>query len=195
MIEAKEAVRKAASITDVISAYTPVRRNKARCPFHPDTHPSLSISASKNLFHCFVCGAGGDTFTFVMKIEGVSFPEAVKILCDRYGIAYAYNSPQEASEAKRRLALQKSEILVLRQKQEEELAHLKEHDIFLGGLWKRIYRSNFARREQILGIIEECFMCLEENYKQLERRYQDESGKVYRKTLQQGGGRGGVSQI
>lgn len=195
MIEAKEAIRQAVSITGVIETYTRVKGRTAVCPFHSDTHPSLSISEAKGLWHCFVCGVGGDTFTFVMKIEGVSFPEAVKILCDRYGIACAYNSPQEASESKRRIALQKSEILELRQKREAETANLKEHDFFLGGLWKRIYRSNFARREEILEIIEECFMCLEENYKQLERWYQDESGKVYRKTLLQGSGRGGVSQI
>ncbi len=195
MIKAKEAIRQAASIAEVISTYTSVRGNKAICPFHSDTHPSLSISETKGLWHCFVCGVGGDTFTFVMKVEGVSFLEAVKILCDRYGITYTYSSPQEASEAKRRIALQKSEIHELRQIREAETANLNAHDLFLGGLWKRIYRSNFARREQILEIIEECFMCLEENYKQLERRYQDESGKVYRKALQQSGGRGGVSQI
>ena len=195
MIEAKEAIRQAVSITGVIETYTRVKGRTAVCPFHPDTHPSLSISEAKGLFHCFVCGVGGDTFTFVMKAESVSFPEAVKILCNRYGITHTHNSPTEAADAKWRADLRKSEIHKLKQKHEEELARLKEHDSFMSDLWKEVYRSNSNRREVILEAIETCFMIIEEEHKQLERWYEDESRKVYRKALLQGSGRGSVSQI
>ena len=72
-------IRRHADIVDVISHYIPIQRKgraaKAVCPFHDDHDPSLSISTDKQIFKCFVCGAGGDVFGFVQKIENISFPE------------------------------------------------------------------------------------------------------------------------
>lgn len=88
--EAAERIRERADIVEVISSYIPLRpagRNyKALCPFHKEKTPSFVVSPEKQLFHCFGCGAGGNVFTFVMRYEGVGFPEAVKILAERYGI-------------------------------------------------------------------------------------------------------------
>ena len=195
MSEEKEQIKQLASLTEVIAQYTPVRGKKALCPFHADKNPSLSISESKGLWHCWSCGAGGDTFTFVMRAEEVSFPAAVKILCDRYGITQTYNSPAETSDAKRRADIRKSEIIRLKQKREEELARLNEHDSFMSDLWKKVYRSNSSRKEAVLEAIEECFMIIEEEHKKLERWFENESGKVYRKALHKIGGRSCVSQI
>ncbi|MDO4467961.1 MAG: DNA primase [Bacillota bacterium] len=76
-----KAIRAQADIVDVISNYlTLTKKGKnysAICPFHDDHDPSLSISTSKQLFKCFVCGTGGNVFSFVQKIEKITFPESV----------------------------------------------------------------------------------------------------------------------
>lgn len=78
-----------AEIVEVISGYIPLKRAganfKACCPFHKEKTASFMVSPTKQIFHCFGCGAGGNVFSFVMKFERVEFPEAVKILADRYG--------------------------------------------------------------------------------------------------------------
>ena len=191
----KEEIRRAISLTEVISGYTPVRRNKALCPFHPDKNPSLSISENKGLWHCFVCGFGGDIFTFVMKAEGMLFSEAVKIMAHRYGIATPYNSPRQMAEIKQHEDLTQSKILELKKRREVRLAALKDHDNFLGGLWKAVNRSNAEGREVTLELVESFFVELDEEYKKLERRYEDETRNVYRKALLQGSRGGGLSQI
>lgn len=76
-----KAVRQQADIVDVMSRYITLEKKgkdyKAICPFHDDHDPSLSISTDKQIFKCFVCGTGGNVFTFVQKIENISFLEAV----------------------------------------------------------------------------------------------------------------------
>lgn len=77
-------------IVEVISSYMPLEKHgkdfKAVCPFHDDTNPSLSVSSSKQIFNCFVCGEKGNVITFVQKYENISFTQAVKKLADRAGI-------------------------------------------------------------------------------------------------------------
>ena len=76
-----EAIRQQADIVDVMSHYITLEKKskdyKAICPFHDDHDPSLSVSTDKQIFKCFVCGVGGNVFTFVQKIENISFLEAV----------------------------------------------------------------------------------------------------------------------
>lgn len=76
-----KAIRQQADIVDVMSRYITLEKKgkdyKAICPFHNDHDPSLSISTDKQIFKCFVCGTGGNVFTFVQKIENISFLEAV----------------------------------------------------------------------------------------------------------------------
>jgi DNA primase len=87
-------IRDSANIVDVISYYIPLKRAgrsyKALCPFHPDRNPSLMISEEKGLWHCFGCGAGGDVFSFVMKMENVDFVEAAKLVAERIGIPFKW---------------------------------------------------------------------------------------------------------
>ena len=77
-------------IVDVISNYLPLQKKgkdyKAICPFHNDTNPSLSISPSKQIYKCFVCGAGGNAFTFIQNYLNVSYPEAVKKVAEIGGL-------------------------------------------------------------------------------------------------------------
>jgi DNA primase len=86
----KEQVRQAADIVGVVSETVDLRKKGSRlwgcCPFHSEKTPSFTVDPEKGFFHCFGCGAGGDVFTFVMKRDHVAFPEALKILANKYGI-------------------------------------------------------------------------------------------------------------
>ena len=77
-----EDIRNSTNIVDVISHYISLKKKGSSyfglCPFHPDTHPSLSISPKKKIFKCFVCGTKGDVFSFVSKYEKISYLQAVK---------------------------------------------------------------------------------------------------------------------
>ena len=89
----EEKVREVAerlSIVEVVSDYVQLRRSGANyqglCPFHAEKTPSFNVNPAREIFHCFGCGAGGNAFSFVMRIEGLSFPEAVKHLARKAGI-------------------------------------------------------------------------------------------------------------
>ncbi len=83
-------VRQTNDIVDIISQYVHLKRSGRNffglCPFHNEKSPSFSVSPDKQIFHCFGCGAGGNVFTFLTKIEGISFIEAVQMLADRSNI-------------------------------------------------------------------------------------------------------------
>lgn len=85
-----EQIRSQSDIVDVISDYMQLTKRGRNwfglCPFHGEQTPSFSVSADKQIFHCFGCGAGGNSITFVMDIESISFPEAVSKLGERAGI-------------------------------------------------------------------------------------------------------------
>ena len=82
-----EEVRQSNDIIDVISQYVHLKRSGRNyfglCPFHNEKSPSFSVSPDKQIFHCFGCGVGGNVFTFLMKIEGVNFIEALQMLAER----------------------------------------------------------------------------------------------------------------
>ncbi len=85
-----EEIRQANDIVDVISQYIRLKRSGRNffglCPFHNEKSPSFSVSPDKQIFHCFGCGAGGNVFTFLTKIEGINFVEAVQMLAERSNI-------------------------------------------------------------------------------------------------------------
>lgn len=85
-----EEIKARVNLVDLIGRYVvlkPAGKNyKARCPFHPDDTPSLVVSPEKGLWHCFGCGAGGDAIGFIMRIERLSFPEALQKLSQELGI-------------------------------------------------------------------------------------------------------------
>jgi DNA primase len=75
------------------------------CPFHKEKSPSFSVHAAHQFFHCFGCNESGDVFTFVQKMDNVSFPEAVKVLAQKCGIPLPkreFSSPEEAQESRQR---------------------------------------------------------------------------------------------
>ena len=83
-------VRQSNDIVDVISQYVRLKRSGRNyfglCPFHNEKSPSFSVSPEKQIFHCFGCGVGGNVFTFLTKIEGINFVEAVQLLAERANI-------------------------------------------------------------------------------------------------------------
>ncbi|MDY0392657.1 MAG: CHC2 zinc finger domain-containing protein, partial [Candidatus Bipolaricaulis sp.] len=85
-----EEVKARLNIVELIGRYIALKpsgqRFKGRCPFHPDDTPSLIVSPDKGLWHCFGCHAGGDAIGFLMKIERLSFPEALSRLARELGI-------------------------------------------------------------------------------------------------------------
>lgn len=83
-------VRQTNDIVDIISQYVRLKRSGRNffglCPFHNEKSPSFSVSPDKQIFHCFGCGVGGNVFTFLTKIEGIGFVEAVQMLAERSNI-------------------------------------------------------------------------------------------------------------
>ena len=88
--EVIDEIRQSNDIVDVISQYVRLKRSGRNyfglCPFHNEKSPSFSVSPDKQIFHCFGCGVGGNVFTFLMKIEGISFIEAIQNLAERANI-------------------------------------------------------------------------------------------------------------
>lgn len=97
--DAKERVRQAVDIVDLISTYIPLRRAGAGfsgiCPWHDDSKPSLHVNQARQSWKCWVCNIGGDVFSFVMQREGINFREALEMLADRAGIVLQQAGPQQ----------------------------------------------------------------------------------------------------
>ncbi len=112
--ETIEEIRSRLDIVELVSEFVPNlsragRNMKGRCPFHQERTPSFIVSPERQTFHCFGCGEGGDAFTFVMKIENLSFTEAAEKLAQRAGIEVAKDeavSPEQKERLKLREALE-----------------------------------------------------------------------------------------
>jgi len=113
MSDFAQTVKQQADIVKVIGGYIRLRKAGAQnysglCPFHKEKSPSFSVHGTRQFYHCFGCGQSGDVFSFVVKIENASFPEAVRIVAQKCGIPLPkreYNSPEEAAEAQMRRKL------------------------------------------------------------------------------------------
>ena len=93
-------------IVEVVSQYVPLKKSGANyfglCPFHNEKSASFSVSPDKQIFHCFGCGAGGGVITFVMKAEGLEFPDAVRFLAARAGMQVPEQGEADRQAARRR---------------------------------------------------------------------------------------------
>ena len=103
-----EEIRARNDIVDVLSGYMKLQKKGgnywACCPFHNEKTASFSVSQNKQMYHCFGCGVSGNVYTFIMKYENYSFPEAVKVLADRVGVELPrmeYSKEQKERENKR----------------------------------------------------------------------------------------------
>jgi DNA primase len=83
-------IKNAADIVDIISEVVHLKKSGKNflglCPFHSEKTPSFSVSPEKQIFYCFGCGVGGNIFSFLMKHDGLAFPEAARTLARRYGV-------------------------------------------------------------------------------------------------------------
>jgi DNA primase len=83
-------IRERADIAEVVGDYVTLRRAGANmkgvCPFHADTDPSFNVSPGRQFFHCFGCGASGDVFSFLQRVEGLEFMDAARRLAERYSV-------------------------------------------------------------------------------------------------------------
>jgi DNA primase len=109
----KDALKQQADIVRIVGDYVRLKKSGAQnfsglCPFHNEKTPSFSVHATRQFFHCFGCGVSGDVFSFVQKVENITFPEAVRLVAQKLGVPLPkveFSSPQEAREAKLRMAL------------------------------------------------------------------------------------------
>lgn len=109
-----ETIRDRSDLVSVVSEYLTLKKAGQNftglCPFHAEKTPSFSVNPSKQFFHCFGCGVGGDVFQFVMKVEGVAFPEALRRLAGKAGVALPEAGPDERESPARREAAQIYEL-------------------------------------------------------------------------------------
>ncbi|PYX59659.1 MAG: DNA primase [Acidobacteria bacterium] len=106
-------VKQQADIVRIVGDYVKLKRAGAQnwsglCPFHGENTASFSVHATRQFYHCFGCGISGDVFSFVQKIENITFPEAVRFVAQKLGMALpkaSYSNPAEAKEARLRTQL------------------------------------------------------------------------------------------
>ena len=99
--DAKEQVRQAIDIVDLVGGYIALRRQGrgyvGLCPWHDDSRPSLQVNPERQSFKCWVCDIGGDIFSFVMKAENLEFREALEMLAERAGVELQPAAKPQAS--------------------------------------------------------------------------------------------------
>src|SRR6201993_379139 len=107
-----ERVKQQADIVRVIGEYVRLKKSGANftglCPFHQEKTPSFAVHPVKQIYHCFGCGAGGDVFKFVMEMDKITFPESVRAVAEKCGIAVPApreRTPEERRENQQRAAL------------------------------------------------------------------------------------------
>ena len=99
-------LRRQADIVRIVQDYVSLKKTGAnwvaRCPFHKETKPSFSVNPAKEIFYCFGCQKGGSVFNFIMEIERVTFPEAIKIVADKSGVPLPKMVDDSRFEARQR---------------------------------------------------------------------------------------------
>ncbi len=110
-------IKNSADIVDIISETVVLKKSGKNylglCPFHSEKTPSFTVSPDKQIFYCFGCNAGGNVFSFLMKQEGISFPEAARMLARRYGIDIPVRTM--SPEQKKRISERESVLAINRQ--------------------------------------------------------------------------------
>lgn len=141
-----EEVRNRVDIVEVTSSYINLKKAGRNfiglCPFHSEKTPSFTVSPEKQIYHCFGCHSGGNVFTFLMQMEGLSFPEAVRQLGEQVGVRVSYrSSPEDRKEDHFR-----EELLKMNSEAQE---HFQET------LWKSNYGKNILSYLRSRGLSED----------------------------------------
>jgi DNA primase len=167
-----DSVKQQADIVRIVGDYVKLKKSGAQnfsglCPFHKEKTPSFSVHATRQFYHCFGCGVSGDVFSFVQRLENITFPEAVRAVAQKLGIAIpkqAPSSPAEAKEARLRGVL------------------LDLHERAVGFFEEYLHRPEAAKAREYLasrGLSEEAI-------KTFRIGYAPESGFLLRDRLMQG---------
>src|SRR5271157_195399 len=132
-------LKQQADIVRIVGEYVTLRKAGAQnfiglCPFHQEKTPSMSVHVSRQFFHCFGCGASGDVFTFVQKIENITFPEAVRLIAEKLKIPMpkmTFSSPEEERQAGMRVGLieihERACMFFQEELRKPEAAHAREY--------------------------------------------------------------------
>lgn len=145
-------------IVDIVGRYVPLKKQGQNytglCPFHNEKTPSFSVSPSKQIFHCFGCGVGGNVFKFLMEIEHLSFPEAVRKLADEVGVRIPEQRQSESDRRameKRNRLLKWNEFAVFYY---QAVLHSKNGDVYRSYLEKRQLSEETINKFQLGGCLE-----------------------------------------
>src|SRR6516162_7282874 len=132
-------VKQQADIVRVVGDYVRLKKSGANftglCPFHAEKSPSFAVHPTKQIYHCFGCGVGGDVFKFVMEMEKCAFPEAIRIVAEKSGIAIP--RPKERSPEERKENQQRAVLVELHR--EAQAFFVKQLDGTLEGKAARAY--------------------------------------------------------
>src|SRR5271167_614680 len=132
-------LKQQADIVRIVGEYVTLRKAGAQnfiglCPFHREKTPSMSVHASRQFFHCFGCGASGDVFNFVQKVENITFPEAMRLIAEKLKIPMpkmSFSSPEEERQAGMRVGLieihERACKFFQEQLRKPEAAHAREY--------------------------------------------------------------------
>jgi DNA primase len=127
-------------ILDVVGSYIELKKAganfKAPCPFHDDKSPSFVVSPSKQIYHCFGCGAGGDSIRFVMEYEKLSYPEAIEKLASQYNFSLSYTDTQKQQKRSNLLDKLNEYYQNLLTHNTTALAYLKERGVYESSIEK-----------------------------------------------------------
>ena len=146
----KEEIRAAADIVEVVGDYVKLKKSGSGftglCPFHNENTPSFHVTPRLNIYKCFGCGESGDVFNFIMEMEGVSFPESLKTLAERYGIDIPDEHVKEEDERTHKRegifhALKFAGLFFHRQLHESEDAKSARNYLEKRGYNKKLWRT------------------------------------------------------
>lgn len=131
-----EQVKSRLDVVSLVGSYIKLEKSgvnfKARCPFHGEKTASFYVSPTREIWHCFGCGKGGDIFKFVMEMDGLDFPEALKLLAERAGVELRPDSSGERSIRTRLIGLLEEASLFFEETLESEKevkAYLKKRGV------------------------------------------------------------------
>src|SRR5580704_5549271 len=171
-------VKEQADIVRIVGDYVKLKKAGAQnfsglCPFHSEKTPSFSVHATRQFFHCFGCGASGDVFSFLQKIENITFPEAVRLIAEKLKIPLpkmTYSSPEEERQAGMRVGLIEIHERACKFFQEQlrrpEAAHAREYlasrgtspEIIAGFRMGYAPESGFLLRDTLRGQYDEALL-------------------------------------
>lgn len=125
--ETIESIRKQTNIVDVVGQYVQLKKSGKNylglCPFHNEKTPSFSVAEDKQIFHCFGCGKGGNVFSFIQEVEGLSFPEAVEKVAELADISVTLDVSSKA-QLKSPKALEENQLILLHEKTADLYHHI-----------------------------------------------------------------------